>query len=97
MTMDQAPGRPLPAGQTDPAKAAARRDRSPLDLLPPQDTVRWVARRKAQVVTAVREGVLTLEEACARYALSVEEFCAWQRCFDREGVRGLRVRARSAE
>ncbi len=95
--MDQAHGRPLPPATSAPTKAAGRRDRLPLDLLPPPNTVRWVARRKAQVVTAVREGVLTLEEACARYALSVEEFCAWQRCFDREGVRGLRVRARSTE
>lgn len=63
--------------------------------LPPPDTVRWVARRKAQVVRAVRDGVLTLEDACARYSLSVEEFCAWQRRFDSAGVRGLRARTRS--
>ena len=39
---------------------------------------------------AVR-GVLTLEEACRRYTLSVEEFLAWQRAIERHGVPGLRA------
>lgn len=68
---------------------------SALAELPPPDTVRWVARRKAQVVRAVRDGVLTLDDACERYSLSVEEFCAWQRRFECAGVRGLRARTRS--
>src|SRR3546814_9656980 len=37
-----------------------------LDDLPPPSTKRWVIRRKAEVVTAVRAGLLTLEEACQR-------------------------------
>ena len=45
-----------------------------LDDLPPPNTQRWVARRKAEVVAAVRAGLLNLEEACARYNLSTEEF-----------------------
>jgi hypothetical protein len=32
--------------------------------LPPSDTKRWVMRRKADVVSAVRCGLLTLEQAC---------------------------------
>jgi Protein of unknown function (DUF1153) len=59
--------------------------------LPPPDTKRWVARRKAVVVNAVRCGVITLEEVCRRYELSVEEFLAWQRAIDTHGVAGLRV------
>ena len=59
--------------------------------LPPPDTKRWVVRRKAAVVAAVREGVISLDEACRRYNLSVEEFIAWQRTIERHGVRGLRV------
>lgn len=59
--------------------------------LPPTDTKRWVVRRKAAVVAAVREGVISLDEACRRYNLSVEEFIAWQRTIERHGVRGLRV------
>ena len=59
--------------------------------LPPPDTKRWVARRKAVVVNAVRSGAISLEEVCRRYELSVEEFFAWQRAIDTHGVAGLRV------
>jgi uncharacterized protein DUF1153 len=59
--------------------------------LPPPDTKRWVARRKAVVVDAVRNGAISLEEACRRYELSVEEFLAWQRAIETHGVAGLRV------
>jgi hypothetical protein len=59
--------------------------------LPPPETRRWVARRKAQVVAAVQGGVLSLEEACRRYTLSAEEFAAWERAIDRHGVLALRV------
>jgi hypothetical protein len=59
--------------------------------LPPPDTKRWVARRKAVVVNAVRNGTISLEEVCRRYELSVEEFLAWQRAIETHGVAGLRV------
>jgi Protein of unknown function (DUF1153) len=59
--------------------------------LPPPDTKRWVARRKAVVVDAVRSGIISLDEACRRYELSVEEFLAWQRAIESHGVAGLRV------
>jgi hypothetical protein len=62
-----------------------------LASLPPPNTRRWVIRRKAAVVSAVRAGVLSLEEACQRYHLSVEEFLSWQRLIDRHGMRGLRA------
>jgi hypothetical protein len=62
-----------------------------LDDLPPPGTKRWVIRRKAEVVAGVRAGLLSLEEACQRYTLSVEEFLSWQRLIDRHGLRGLRV------
>src|SRR5215472_8658678 len=62
-----------------------------LSELPPPDTKRWVARRKAVVVDAVRNGAISLDEACRRYELSVEEFRAWQRAIDSHGVAGLRV------
>ena len=62
-----------------------------LDDLPPPDTERWVIRRKAEVVAAVRAGLISLEEACERYRLSVEEFLSWQRLIDRHGMRGLRT------
>jgi hypothetical protein len=59
--------------------------------LPPPNTSRWVVRRKARVVAAVRDGIISLEEACHRYNLSVEELQIWQRAFDSHGVPGLRV------
>ncbi|MGB1547405.1 MAG: DUF1153 domain-containing protein [Alphaproteobacteria bacterium] len=65
--------------------------RMTLNDLPPPNTRRWVIRRKAQVVEAVRTGVLSLDEACSRYSLSIEEFLSWQRLFDNHGVHGLRV------
>jgi uncharacterized protein DUF1153 len=68
-------------------------DGSPLTLadLPPPTTRRWVIRRKAEVVAAVRGGLLSLDEACRRYTLTVEEFLAWQRAIDRFGLAGLRA------
>ena len=62
-----------------------------LNELPPPDTKRWVVRRKAAVVAAVKNGAITLEEVCRRYNLSVEEFTSWQEMIDKHGVRGLRV------
>ena len=51
--------------------------------LPPPNTSRWVIRRKAEVVAAVRGGLLSLDDACRRYRLTVEEFAAWQRAVER--------------
>lgn len=62
-----------------------------MDTLPPPDTHRWVARRKAEVLCAINGGLLTLEEACERYRLSAEELRLWQEAIDRAGVPGLRV------
>lgn len=59
--------------------------------LPPADTVRWVIRRKAEVVAGVRAGLLTLDEACTRYSLSLDEFLLWQRQLDKHGLEGLKV------
>lgn len=62
-----------------------------LEALPSPATKRWIPRRKAEVVAAVDGGLLTLSEACDRYALSIEEFAAWQRGVDRAGLAGLRA------
>ena len=45
-----------------------------LDELPPPNTKRWVIRRKAAVVAAVKNGVITLDDVCWLY---------WARCSDR--------------
>ena len=49
------------------------------------------AQRKTEVVTAVRNGRISLDDACRRYMLSIEEFHNWQRLVDMYGVAGLRV------
>src|SRR5271169_206234 len=60
------------------------------DDLPPPNTRRWVVRRKAAVVTAVRTGRITLEEALQRYQLTEEEYRSWERAFEQHGLAGLR-------
>lgn len=62
--------------------------------LPPANTRRWVIRRKAEVVAAVRGGLLTLEDALARWSLTEEEFESWRGAFDRHGMAGLRTTLR---
>jgi len=67
-------------------------DGSPLTVadLPAPGTQRWVVRRKAEVIAAVRGGLLSLDEACGRYMLSVDEFLSWQHSVDQHGLPGLR-------
>ncbi len=59
--------------------------------LPSPGTQRWVIRRKAEIVAAVRGGLLSLEEACHRYMLTVDEFLSWQASVDEHGLAGLRA------
>ena len=59
--------------------------------LPPPNIKRWVVRRKAAVLKALKSGELTVEDACRRYGLSKEELSAWQRAFSAEGLTGLRA------
>jgi hypothetical protein len=68
-------------------------DGSPLTIadLPPPTTKRWVIRRKAEVIAAVRGGLLSLDEACSRYMLTVDEFLSWQHSLDQHGLPGLRT------
>jgi hypothetical protein len=59
--------------------------------LPPVDTRRWVASRKAIVVKAVIFGLITQSEALERYALSEEEFVLWREAVEKHGEKALRV------
>lgn len=61
------------------------------ETMPPPDTTRWVASRKAQVVAAVETGLMSIDEVMARYSLSHEEFYGWQRALHSAGVAGLRI------
>ncbi len=62
-----------------------------VDTLPSTGTVRWVPRRKAQVVCAVRGGVISRQEACDRYGISDEELFSWENLLDDHGLRALHV------
>ena len=58
----------------------------------PSQNARWVPRRKAEVVIAVSGGMLTMAEACERYAISSDEFTEWERAYARGGLLRLRNR-----
>jgi hypothetical protein len=96
MVMRNAPEKYTPTSSMAPAFGSHRmtgRSGTQMTLadLPPPNTKRWVIRRKAEVVAGVRAGLLSLEEACRRYKLSIEEFLSWQRLIERHGVAGLRA------
>jgi hypothetical protein len=66
-------------------------DGTPLDLtsLPESQTIRWVMRRKMEVLTAVRCGLLSFDDACKRYGISMEELLSWERAVGQFGPLGL--------
>ncbi|MEM7270196.1 MAG: DUF1153 domain-containing protein [Pseudomonadota bacterium] len=68
-----------------------RRRQQLLTALPPSDTRRWVASRKAAVVAAVNYGALKEEDALKRYGLSAEEFESWRASLKQHGVGALRT------
>lgn len=61
--------------------------------LPPRNTCRWVASRKAAVVRGVGYGLISKEDALRRYALTEEEFIEWVRAVAEHGDEALRATA----
>ena len=61
--------------------------------LPPAETTRWVASRKAAVVRAVIHGLMSRAEALEKYGLSDDEFDSWLSAVRRHGVAALRATA----
>lgn len=61
--------------------------------LPPAETRRWVASRKATVVQAVAYGLITRTEVLERYGLSDEELDIWTDAVRKHGIAGLKVTA----
>ncbi|WP_425373664.1 DUF1153 domain-containing protein [Lichenihabitans psoromatis] len=57
--------------------------------LPKSVSGRWTARRKAEVVSAIEDGVLSFHEAAARYRLTGEELQGWQTTLKRHGLKAL--------
>ena len=58
--------------------------------LPTSHHVRWVVGRKAELIAAIRGGLITMEDACERYRLSAEELATWSNSLERHGLCGLR-------
>ena len=63
---------------------------TPVDL-PPPNTVRWTANRKAIVVRAVRGGLVPMQEVLDRYHMTEKEFVIWERGLQDDGDVGLKV------
>lgn len=59
--------------------------------LPPAETTRWVASRKAAVVRGVTHGLITLPDALKTYGLSEEEFISWRDAVERHGEAALKA------
>lgn len=55
--------------------------------LPPSHRVHWSDARKADVVRAVRDQLITFDEARWNYLLSRSEFESWQRQFAKKTER----------
>lgn len=83
----------VPSERSERASSTIGPSGQPLTLkdLPPSNTVRWVIWRKAELVAAVRDGLLSIEDACQRYQLSEEELESWVNSLARHGLRGLRA------
>ena len=81
----------LMKSQETSAEALANSRRMSVNL-PASNAMRWSAHQKAAVVDAVSNGLLALEDACERYALTIEEFRSWQETFNSHGVAGLRAK-----
>ena len=61
--------------------------------LPPSNTTRWVASRKAAVVKAVRYNLISLEDALKQYDLSPEELESWTQAVETHGEVALKATA----
>ena len=59
--------------------------------LPSSHNQRWTPLRKAKIIVAIRGGLISADEMCQRYKVTLEELEIWQRGFDRSGINGLRV------
>lgn len=47
--------------------------------LPKPNTKRWSKLKKIKIIKAINLGILTLDDACKKYCLSVEEYLSWQK------------------
>ena len=59
--------------------------------LPVSRPRRWIVKRKAHVVAAVDSGLLSVQEACSRYSLTLDEFLSWKRNLGLAGLHRTRI------
>ena len=59
--------------------------------LPPCDTIRWVASRKAAVLKGIACGLISDSEAMALYGLSESELDAWKTAVLQNGESALKA------
>ena len=59
--------------------------------LPPAETRRWVASRKAAIVRGVAVGLISKEEALERWRLSEAEFDEWRVAVETYGEAALKA------
>jgi len=59
--------------------------------LPQKGSMFWTDRQKADVVTAVRSGLITFDQASEWYMLSAEEFITWLKLDSPDRVRKAAV------
>ncbi len=57
----------------------------------PSPGVRWVARRKLEVIQAIQENKVTREEVLVRYSMSEHELQLWEKGLERYGKKGVMV------
>ena len=59
--------------------------------LPPADTTRWVASRKAAIIRGIAAGLITQDEALARWGLSADELSSWLQAVEMHGEVALKA------
>lgn len=61
------------------------------DAMAARDGGRWTPGRKSAVVSLVRQGALSVAQACEQFDLSTEELGSWVRLEEAHGAAGLSV------
>lgn len=79
--------------KVDGPRAVTLPDGSVITLadLPPRETRRWVASRKAAVVRGVLYGLISEENALKNYGISTDEFQEWVRAVSLHGEAALKT------
>jgi transposase-like protein len=72
-----------------PQSQIAPPEDGPVKKRMPAMPMRWVMQRKLELLREIRNGKLTVDQACDRYRLSTDELFAWREALERQGPNGL--------